>query len=41
MLSQVPVRVKEAVEEQVEEGLLLPDDATTIIAQEMGRDIGL
>ncbi|TMB00333.1 MAG: hypothetical protein E6J64_20790 [Deltaproteobacteria bacterium] len=34
-------RVKEAVDEQVEEGLLLPDDAATIFAQEMGRDIGL
>ncbi len=34
-------RVREAVEDQVEEGLLLPDDAATIIAQEMARDIGL
>ena len=34
-------RVSEAVEDQVEEGLLLPDDAATIIAQETARDIGL
>jgi len=34
-------RVREAVEDQVEEGLLLPDDAATIIIQEMARDIGL
>ena len=33
--------VREAVEDQVEEGLLLPDDAATIIAQEMARNIGL
>jgi len=33
--------VREAVEDQVEEGLLLPDDAATIITQEMARDIGL
>ncbi len=34
-------QVREAVEEQVEEGLLLPDDAATIIIQEQARDIGL
>jgi len=34
-------RVREAVEDQVEEGLLLPDDGATIITQEMARDIGL
>ena len=34
-------RVMAAVEDQVEEGLLLPDDAATIITQEMARDIGL
>jgi hypothetical protein len=34
-------RVHEAVEDQVEEGLLLPDDAATIIAQETARNIGL
>jgi alpha/beta hydrolase family protein len=34
-------RVRDAVEDQVEEGLLLPDDAATIVAQEMARDIGL
>jgi Alpha/beta hydrolase domain len=33
--------VREAVEEQLEEGLLLPEDAATIISQESGRDIGL
>ncbi len=34
-------QVKEAVEEQVEEGLLLPGDAATIISQEQARNIGL
>ena len=34
-------RVSEAVQEQVEEGLLLAEDAATIIAQEMARDVGL
>ena len=34
-------RVREAVEDQVEEGLLLPGDAATIITQEMARNIGL
>jgi hypothetical protein len=34
-------RVEKAVHDQVEEGLLLPDDAATIIAQETARDIGL
>jgi len=34
-------RVRAAVQEQVNEGLVLPDDAATIIAQEMARDIGL
>ena len=33
--------VREAVEDQVEEGLLLSDDAATIVTQEMARDIGL
>jgi len=35
------VRVRDAVEDQVDEGVLLPDDAATIISQEMARDIGL
>ena len=34
-------RVSEAVEDQVEDGLLLRDDAATIITQEMARNIGL
>ena len=34
-------RVREAVEEQVENGLVLPEDAATIISQEQARDIGL
>jgi alpha/beta hydrolase family protein len=34
-------RVSEAVEDQVEEGLLLPDDAATILTQETARNIGL
>lgn len=34
-------RVSEAVEEQVEEGLLLPEDAATIVGQEQARDIGI
>ena len=34
-------QVKEAVEKQVEEGLLLPEDAATIISQEQARNIGL
>jgi hypothetical protein len=34
-------RVREAVDDQVEEGLLLPEDAATIITQEMARNIGL
>jgi len=34
-------RVREVVEDQVEEGLLLPDDAATILQQEQARDIGL
>ena len=33
--------VKEAVQEQVEQGMVLPDDAATIISQEQARDIGL
>lgn len=33
--------VKEAVQEQVEQGLVLPEDAATIISQEQSRDIGL
>src|SRR2546430_4420816 len=34
-------RVSEAVEDQVEDGLVLRDDAATIITQEMARTIGL
>lgn len=34
-------RVREAVEDQVEEGLLLPDDAATILMQEQARNIGI
>ena len=34
-------RIRDAVEDQVEEGLLLPDDAATILQQEQARDIGL
>jgi len=34
-------RVSEAVEDQVEEGLVLPDDDATILQQEQARDIGL
>jgi Alpha/beta hydrolase domain len=34
-------KVREAVEDQLEEGLLLPDDAATIIMQEQARDIGI
>lgn len=33
--------VKQALDDQVDEGLLLPDDAVTILAQENARDIGL
>jgi hypothetical protein len=33
--------VKEAVEEQLDDGLLLPDDGATIISQETARNIGL
>jgi hypothetical protein len=35
------VLVEDAVAEQVEEGLLLPEDAATIISQEQARDIGI
>ena len=34
-------QVMEAVEEQLEEGLLLPEDGATIISQEQARNIGL
>ncbi len=34
-------QVTEAVQEQVELGLVLPEDAATIISQEQARDIGL
>jgi hypothetical protein len=33
--------VKEALQQQLNEGLLLPDDAVTILSQENARDIGL
>ncbi|HTP53003.1 MAG TPA: alpha/beta hydrolase domain-containing protein [Anaeromyxobacteraceae bacterium] len=33
--------VKQAIQDQLDEGLLLPDDAVTILAQENARDIGL
>jgi len=34
-------KVIEAVGDQLEEGLLLPEDAVTIIQQEQARDIGI
>ena len=34
-------QVMDAVEEQLEEGLLLPEDGATIISQEQARNIGL
>jgi hypothetical protein len=33
--------VTRAIQEQLDEGLLLPDDAVTILAQENARDIGI
>jgi Alpha/beta hydrolase domain len=33
--------VQKAIQEQLDEGLLLPDDAVTILAQENARDIGI
>jgi len=33
--------VKHAIQEQLDEGLLLPDDAVTILSQENARDIGI
>ena len=33
--------VQQALEEQLKEGLLLPEDAVTILAQENARDIGI
>jgi hypothetical protein len=34
-------RIREAVEDQLDEGVLLPEDAATIITQEQARNIGL